>query len=179
MRILGVDPGSQKTGVGILDAQGNHLKYVYHTVIRVGTGDFSERLTALFTGLHDIIEIYQPNTAAMEDVFVSKNITSALKLGQARGALIAACGFHQLHVEPYSPTKIKQSITGYGRSDKHQVQHMVNMLLKPPPPLQEDAADALAVCICHAHHIPMQQANHSKTGQRSSQNMRANLRRSS
>ena len=154
MRILGVDPGSQKTGVGILDARGNRLSYVYHTVIRVGSGHFSERLTALFSGLHGIIEEFQPDVAAMEDVFVSKNITSALKLGQARGALVAACGFHDLHVEPYSPTTIKQSATGFGRADKTQVQHMVNMLLKPPPPLQEDAADALAVCICHAHHAP-------------------------
>jgi len=159
MRIIGVDPGSQKTGVGILDAQGNHLKYVHHTVIRVGTGNFSERLTALFTGLHDLIIEFQPDAAAMEDVFVSKNITSALKLGQARGALVAACGFHGLHVEAYSPTKVKQSITGFGRADKKQVEHMVNMLLKPPPPLQEDAADALAVCICHAHHAPIQQAS--------------------
>ncbi|MDQ6994063.1 MAG: crossover junction endodeoxyribonuclease RuvC [Mariprofundaceae bacterium] len=156
MRILGVDPGSQKTGVGILDVQGNHLKYVHHSVIRVGTGDFSERLTALFSGLSSIIETFKPELAAMEDVFVSKNVTSALKLGQARGALLAACGFHGLHVEPYSPTKVKQSITGFGRADKKQVQHMVNMLLKPPPPLQEDAADALAVCICHAHHAPLQ-----------------------
>lgn len=162
MRILGVDPGSQKTGVGILDAQGNQLKYVYHTVIRVGTGDFSERLTALFSGLNKIIQEFQPETAAMEDVFVSKNISSALKLGQARGALVAACGSHGLHVEPYSPTKVKQSITGFGRADKKQIQHMVNMLLKPPPPLQEDAADALAVCICHAHHAPLQRLQERK-----------------
>lgn len=156
MRILGVDPGSIKTGVGILDAQGNHLSYVYHTVIQAGKGDFSERLTNLFLGLNDIIAEFQPDTAAMEDVFVSKNVASALKLGQARGALIAACGHHKLHVAPYSPTKVKQSLTGFGRADKSQIQHMVNMLLKPPPPLQEDAADALAVCICHAHHAPVQ-----------------------
>ncbi|MDQ6973846.1 MAG: crossover junction endodeoxyribonuclease RuvC [Mariprofundaceae bacterium] len=150
-----MDPGSQKTGVGILDARGNHLKYVHHCVIRVGTGDFGERLTALFSGLRHVIETFKPEVVAMEDVFVSKNVTSALKLGQARGALVAACGFHGLHVEPYSPTKVKQSITGFGRADKQQVQHMVNMLLQPPPPLQEDAADALAVCICHAHHAPL------------------------
>jgi len=161
MRILGVDPGSIKTGVGILDTQGNHLSYVYHTVIQAGKGDFSERLTNLFLGLNDIIAEFQPDTAAMEDVFVSKNVASALKLGQARGALIAACGHHKLHVEPYSPTKVKQSLTGFGRADKAQIQHMIKMLLKPPSPLQEDAADALAVCICHAHHAPMQ-ALHTK-----------------
>jgi crossover junction endodeoxyribonuclease RuvC len=156
MRILGVDPGSQKTGIGIIDMQGNRLSYVYHTVIKAGKGEFSERLTSLFSGLSDIIIEFQPQAVAMEDVFVSKNVTSALKLGQARGALIAACGHHQLSVHPYSPTKVKQAITGFGRADKQQVQHMIKMLLKPTKPLQEDAADALAVCICHAHHAPMQ-----------------------
>jgi len=156
MRIIGIDPGSVKTGVGILDAQGNRLSYVYHTVIQAGKGDFTERLTTLFTGLSNIITEFHPDSAAIEDVFVSKNVSSALKLGQARGALIAACGHHQLPMDSYTPTKVKQSMTGFGRADKSQIQHMVNMLLKPPPPLQEDAADALAVCICHAHHAPIQ-----------------------
>ncbi|MDX8398357.1 MAG: crossover junction endodeoxyribonuclease RuvC [Mariprofundaceae bacterium] len=156
MRIIGVDPGSQKTGVGILDVHGNRLSYVYHTVIKAGTGEFSERLTTLFSGLSQIITEFQPNTAAMEDVFVSKNVASALKLGQARGALVAACGHHQLQVSPYSPTMVKKATTGFGRADKVQIQHMIKMLLKPKLPLQEDAADALAVCICHAHHAPMQ-----------------------
>ncbi len=164
MRILGVDPGSQKTGVGILDVQGNRLSYVYHTVIKAGKGEFSERLTTLFSELNNIIIEFQPDTAAMEDVFISKNVTSALKLGQARGALVAACGHHQLHVSPYAPTKVKQAVTGFGRADKLQIQHMIKMLLKPTKPLQEDAADALAVCICHAHHAPMQAiSNKAKT----------------
>ena len=156
MRILGIDPGSRKTGVGILDIQGNRMRHVHHQVIQAGTGDFTERLTKLFASLHDIIHTFQPDCAAMEDVFVSKNIGSALKLGQARGALVAACGFHDLSVHPYAPTQVKQSVTGVGRAEKVQVQHMIRMLLKPPEPLQEDAADALAVCICHAHYAPMQ-----------------------
>jgi len=156
MRILGVDPGSQKTGVGIIDVQGNHLTHVHHAVIRTGKGDFDERLHILFAGLSKIITAFKPDTAAIEDVFVSKNVGSALKLGQARGALIAACGAHRLRVAPYSPTKIKQSVVGFGRADKDQVGHMVRMLLHPPEPLPEDAADALAVAICHAHHSPMQ-----------------------
>jgi len=156
VRILGVDPGSIKTGVGILDVQGNHLSYVYHTVIQAGKGELSERLTKLFSGLDSIIHEFNPNIAAMEDVFVSKNVSSALKLGQARGALIAACGHNQLSVIPYAPTKVKLSLTGFGRADKSQMQHMIKMILKPPGVLQEDAADALAVCICHAHHAPMQ-----------------------
>jgi len=156
MRILGVDPGSQKTGVGIIDVQGNRLTHVHHAMIRTGKGDFDERLHILFAGLSKIITAFKPDSAAIEDVFVSKNVGSALKLGQARGALIAACGDRGLRVVPYSPTKVKQSVVGFGRADKDQVGHMVRMLLHPPEPLPEDAADALAVAICHAHHSPMQ-----------------------
>jgi len=155
MRLLGVDPGSIKTGVGIIDVQGNHIRHVFHSVIRSGKGEFDERLHVLFAGLSDIIERYQPHDVAMEDVFVSKNVGSALKLGQARGALIAACGAHRLRVTPYSPTKVKQSVVGFGRAEKDQIGHMVRMLLHPPEPVGEDAADALAVAICHAHHAPM------------------------
>ena len=155
MRILGVDPGSQKTGVGIIEIEGNRLTHIHHTVIRCGTGEFSERLHILFSELKKIIAQYQPECAAMEDVFVSKNAASALKLGQARGALVAACADSGLIVIPYSPTKVKLATVGHGKADKLQVQHMIKLLLKPPMPLPEDAADALAVCICHAHHAPM------------------------
>ncbi|OIO69292.1 MAG: crossover junction endodeoxyribonuclease RuvC [Zetaproteobacteria bacterium CG1_02_53_45] len=156
MRVLGVDPGSVKTGVGIIDVQGNHLRHVHHAMIRTGKGDFDERLHILFSGLSEIIAAFQPDNAAIEDVFVSKNVSSALKLGQARGALVAACGFHGLRVAAYSPTMVKQAVVGFGRADKDQVGHMVRLLLHPPEPCPEDAADALAVAICHAHHSPMQ-----------------------
>lgn len=156
MRILGVDPGSQKTGVGIIDVQGNHIRHVHHAMIRTGKGAFDERLHILFAGLSELIEAFEPDSAAVEDVFVSRNAGSALKLGQARGALIAACGAHGLRVTPYSPTKVKQAVVGFGRAEKDQIGHMVRMLLHPPEPLPEDAADALAVAICHAHHSPMQ-----------------------
>ena len=155
MRLLGVDPGSIKTGVGIIDVQGNHIRHVFHTVIRTGKGEFDQRLFVLFAELSHIIEQYKPTDAAIEDVFVSKNVGSALKLGQARGALIAACGAHGLRVSPYSPTKVKQAVVGFGRAEKDQIGHMVRMLLHPPEPVPEDAADALAVAICHAHHAPM------------------------
>jgi len=154
-RLLGVDPGSIKTGVGIIDVQGNRIRHVHHTVIRTGKGAFDERLHILFAGLSEIITQFRPDDAAIEDVFVSKNVASALKLGQARGALIAACGAHGLRVTPYSPTKVKQAVVGFGRAEKNQIGHMVRMLLHPPEPLPEDAADALAVAICHAHHAPM------------------------
>jgi crossover junction endodeoxyribonuclease RuvC len=155
MRLLGVDPGSVKTGVGIIDVQGNHIRHIFHSVIRTGKGEFDERLHILFRDLSEIIARYKPDDAAMEDVFVSKNVGSALKLGQARGALVAACGSHGLRVSAYSPTKVKQAVVGFGRAEKDQVGHMVRMLLHPPEPVPEDAADALAVAICHAHHAPM------------------------
>jgi crossover junction endodeoxyribonuclease RuvC len=162
MRILGVDPGSQKSGFGIIDVEGQRLRHVHHGVIRVGSGEFSERLVQLFRGLKAVIEEFHPDVAAMEDVFVSKNVASALKLGQARGALVAACGDADLAITPYSPTKVKQAVVGTGRAEKAQVQYMIKMLLKPQAPLPEDAADALAVCICHAHHMPM--SNRTRTG---------------
>jgi len=84
---------------------------------------------------------------------MARNAASALKLGQARGALIAACAHAGLKVTPYSPTKVKQAVTGFGRAEKGQVQHMIQLLLKPPSPLQEDSADALAVAVCHANHV--------------------------
>ncbi len=157
IRILGIDPGSRKAGVGIIDVKGNRIRHVHHQLIRCGTGEFTERLGILFHELSNIIEQYKPSNAAIEDVFVSKNVSSALKLGQARGALIAACCHANLDVGTYSPTAIKQAVVGTGRADKAQVQHMIKALLKPPLPLPEDAADALAVCICHAHHAPLQQ----------------------
>jgi len=154
MRLLGVDPGSRRTGIGIIEVRGNHISHVHHGVIRA-EGDFDRRLHMLFAGIREIIRTYHPEEAAMEDVFVAKNAASALKLGQARGALIAACTDAGLTVTPYSPTAVKQALVGFGRAEKGQIQHMVQMLLSPPPPLQEDAADALAVAICHAHHTPM------------------------
>ncbi|MDQ6990007.1 MAG: crossover junction endodeoxyribonuclease RuvC [Mariprofundaceae bacterium] len=157
IRLLGIDPGSRKTGVGIIDVQGNRVQHIHHEVIHCGSGEFNSRLGILFQSLSAIIHTFQPQLAAIEDVFVSKNVSSALKLGQARGALIAACCAAQLEVANYTPTQIKLATVGHGRADKLQIQHMIKVLLKPPLPLAEDAADALAVCICHAHHAPLQQ----------------------
>ena len=154
-RILGIDPGSRKAGVGIIDMDGNRIRHVFHHVIHCGTSDFTERLGFLFKELSTIIHTYQPNTVAIEDVFMAKNASSALKLGQARGALIAACCNANLEISTYSATAIKQATVGHGRADKAQVQHMIKVLLKPPMPLAEDAADALAACLCHAHHVPL------------------------
>lgn len=156
MRILGIDPGSRKTGLGVIDVQGQRLSCVHHTVIHCAEGDFAERLQQLYRDTQQLILQFAPDCIAIEDVFVSKNVQSALKLGQARGALIAACAAAEVPVAAYSPTMIKQAVTGFGKAEKSQVQHMIRLLLKPSGTLHEDAADALAVCICHAHHAPMQ-----------------------
>ncbi len=153
MRILGVDPGSRRTGYGVLESDGRRLAYMAHGVIAAGNGEFTDRISTLFTGLCDVIDTHHPDFVAMEDVFMSRNAASSLKLGQARGALIAACAHGGLKVTPYSPTAVKQAVTGFGRAEKGQIQHMVRLLLAPPSPLQEDAADALAVAICHASHM--------------------------
>jgi len=152
MRILGVDPGSRRTGYGIVDIEGNRMTHVTHGVIATGNGEFSERLAVLFSSLSHVIAEFQPECAAIEDVFMARNAASALKLGQARGALIVACTHAGLQVSAYSPTTVKQAVVGFGRAEKAQVQHMIQLLLKPPAPLKEDAADALAVALCHANH---------------------------
>ncbi len=152
MRILGVDPGSRCTGYGVVDIDGSRIMHVAHGVIAAGNGAFTERLGRLFSTLSDLILEFNPGCAAIEDVFMARNAASALKLGQARGALIAACTHAGLEVSAYSPTAVKQAVVGFGRAEKGQVQHMIKLLLKPPTPLQEDAADALAVAICHANH---------------------------
>jgi len=154
MRILGVDPGSRITGFGIIDAQGNRLRHIAHGCIKTGKGELPERLHQLFTGLSNVITEHQPDESAMEDVFMAKNAASALKLGQARGALIAACTHAGLPVQTYSPTATKQAVVGFGRAEKQQMQHMVKLMLGLHDVIQEDAADALGVAICHAHHLP-------------------------
>lgn len=152
MRILGVDPGSRRSGFGLIEAEGNRIRYLDHGVIHAGNGDLCRRLLTLFEGLQQVIRSHNPDTAAMEDVFVAKNARSALKLGQARGALISACGLAGLHVASYSPAVVKQAVVGFGRAEKGQVKHMIRLILQLPADLQEDAVDALAVAVCHAHH---------------------------
>lgn len=150
--ILGIDPGSRKTGYGIILQVAGRLSYVTSGVIRIDeTLSLPERLKIIFDSLNSIITEYQPAQFAIEQVFMAKNASSALKLGQARGAAIVAAGFHSLPVFEYEARKVKQSVVGSGAADKTQVQHMVKVLLKLPAVPQEDAADALAVAICHAN----------------------------
>jgi crossover junction endodeoxyribonuclease RuvC len=150
-RILGIDPGSRCTGIGIIDADGDRAVPVYHGVIKTGDGPFPERLGMIFRGIGEIIDEYGPSEAAVESVFISHNPNSALKLGQARGAAVCAIISRGLPVAEYSPRSVKQAIVGRGAADKVQVQHMVQVLLTLSERPAEDAADALAVALCHQH----------------------------
>ncbi len=151
MRILGIDPGSRITGFGVIEVKQGRIQYVTSGCVRVSGSDFPLRLKEVFDGVRQISQHYQPDCMAIEKVFVHKNVDSALKLGQARGAAICAVLEQALHVYEYAPTEIKKSVVGKGRAAKNQVQHMVTVLLNLPGVPQEDAADALAVALCHAH----------------------------
>lgn len=153
-RIMGIDPGSQRTGVGIVDVDARgRISHVHHETLSVAAGEasFPLRLKRIFEGLCAIMEAYVPAETAVERVFMSRNADSALKLGQARGAAICAAVVRGIQVHEYSPSEIKQSVVGSGRADKTQVQHMVAAMLGLQGPLQADAADALAMAITHAH----------------------------
>lgn len=150
-RILGIDPGSRFTGFGIIEVNGDQVRPTHQGVIKVGTGEFPQRLGIIFSGIKKLIEEYAPDEVAIETVFVSKNAGSALKLGQARGAAVCAAVSSGLPVAEYSPRSVKQAIVGRGGADKVQVTHMVMVLLRLQEKPAEDAADALAVALCHHH----------------------------
>ncbi|MEX2131147.1 MAG: crossover junction endodeoxyribonuclease RuvC [Pseudohongiellaceae bacterium] len=149
--ILGIDPGSRITGYGLINAHGNKLEYIHCGCIRTESESFPQRLQQIFAGLCSVIEEFSPQQAAIEQVFVGRNAGAAIKLGQARGSAIVACLFHGLELEEYSARQVKQALVGRGAADKQQVQHMVKALLGIPERLQEDAADGLAVAVCHAN----------------------------
>lgn len=149
--ILGIDPGSVKTGFGIIDTAGNKPRYITSGVIRLPAGDLAPRLKVIFDALSQLIGEYQPDQCAIEQIFVAKSAGSALKLGQARGAAIVAAVNADLPVAEYEARKVKQSVVGNGGASKDQVQMMVQTLLKLQSCPQEDAADALAVALCHHH----------------------------
>ena len=151
VRVLGIDPGSVITGWGVVESDGHRQQHVAHGCLKVGRGDMPQRLRAIFEGLGEVVRQWQPTQVAIETVFVRDNIDSALKLGQARGAAICAVTVHDLPVSEYAPTRIKQALVGRGLADKKQVAHMVGILLNLNEVLQPDAADALAVAICHGH----------------------------
>ncbi len=157
IRILGIDPGSRITGYGIIESEGNHLRHICNGAIKLGESEYPERLRQIYSELSGIITEQLPAEAAVERIFMNKNADSAIKLGQARGVAIVACSMQELPLSEYSANHIKQSLVGRGHATKSQIQHMVKVLLNLREALQADAADALAVAICHAHNRSSQQ----------------------
>ena len=150
--ILGIDPGSQITGVGVIQSQGNEYRHIYSESLKLPKGELPLRLEKLFTGLQNVIAQTKPQVVSIEKVFLAKNPQSALVLGHARGAAMLAAVVNQIPVVEYSATEIKKTVVGKGRADKAQVQHMIRVLLGLRVAPEVDASDALAAAICHAHH---------------------------
>ena len=153
IRILGIDPGSQRTGVGIIDVDGaGRISHVHHQPINLlGAEDFPLRLKVLLDELDALISRFAPQEVAIEKVFMARNPDSALKLGQARGAAMCAAVMRELPVHEYAAKEIKLAVVGKGGADKQQVQYMMGLLLNLNGKIQADAADALAVAVTHAH----------------------------
>lgn len=150
-RILAIDPGSRITGFGILDVVNGKTVYVNSGCIRLPDEDLSVRLKHIFNNVSALLDEYKPNEFAIEEVFLAKNANSALKLGQARGVAIVAASIQELDVHEYAARRVKQSVVGNGNANKEQVQLMVQMLLQLSSKPQADAADALAIALCHAN----------------------------
>lgn len=161
MRILGIDPGLQKTGWGIIEMNGHKMKFVACGTIKTNSkDDLSERLLTLDHGLSQVVVMYKPDMAAIEETFVNKNPASALKLGIARGACFLPPARAGLKIAEYPANLVKKSLVGAGHASKGQMGMMVKTLLPLAKPDSEDAADALAVAICHSHHV----MSHQKMG---------------
>ena len=151
-RILGIDPGSRVTGYGVIEIDRGRLRFIAcGTIVTDCKHPFAHRLNEIFDGVNEVIQVNQPAVAAVEDVFLAANPRSALKLGHARGAAVVAAMQNGLAVHDYSPRQVKQAVAGYGQAEKTQVQHMVRVLLGLSATPSADAADALAVAICHAN----------------------------
>ncbi|MBO1924301.1 crossover junction endodeoxyribonuclease RuvC [Thiomicrorhabdus sp. 6S3-12] len=154
-RILGVDPGSRKTGFGIIESGRFNPNYVVSGVIRVEKFSGSQRLKNIFESICQIIDQYQPDVVVVEKVFVYKNPKSAITLGQARGVILCAAAIKDVPIMEYTPTQVKSTIVGKGHAGKTQVQYMVQNLLKLTECPQEDAADALACALCHDRYMSL------------------------
>ncbi len=150
-RILGIDPGSRVTGYGVIESNGIRSVHIASGCIRVAGEEFTKRLGEIYRRVAEVVEEFQPQEMAIEQVFMAKDASAALKLGQARGAAICACVMADLPVFEYTPRMIKQAVVGSGGADKDQVQHMVKHLLKLEQKLASDQSDALAIALSHAH----------------------------
>tara|TARA_Y100000588_G_scaffold305572_1_gene328927 strand:+ start:680 stop:1195 length:516 start_codon:yes stop_codon:yes gene_type:complete len=165
MRLLGLDPGLTVTGWGVLVSQDNRLRYVDGGIVRSSpTGSLSERLVQIHRGVVEVIERYNPEVAAVEETFVNRNPASALKLGQARGALLLTVAMFDMPVHEYAANSIKKAVVGVGHAQKQQVRAMIGALLPGSKLTSSDAADALAVAICHAHSMTPVSVQNSMVG---------------
>jgi crossover junction endodeoxyribonuclease RuvC len=153
IRILGIDPGSQITGFGIIEQKRGMPQYVSSGCIRVGKFTWTERLHHIFDGLSQVVSEYSPEVVVIERIFVHKNVSSALKLGQVRGVALLVAALKGLSVAEYTARQIKKAAVGYGAAEKNQVQHMMQSLLKLTGKPQADAADALAAAFCHSQDL--------------------------
>lgn len=150
--ILGIDPGSRVTGYGLIKEEDRKIKYIDSGCIRTSPdGGLSQKLLQIYDGICQLMEDYSPGEVAIEQVFMHENPNSALKLGHARGVAMVAAASHRVNISEYSAREIKQTVVGHGAAEKAQVSHMVVHLLTLNKPPQQDAADALAVAICHSH----------------------------
>ena len=153
MRIVGLDPGLRLTGWGVIDAPGNRLHHVAHGVVKSdGTAPLHQRLRQLFDGIRAVLLEHPPDEAAVEETFVNRNAVSTLKLGQARGIALLVPATFDLPVAEYLPNHVKKAVVGYGHAEKTQVAAMLRTLLPGAGDVTDDAADALAVAIAHAHY---------------------------
>lgn len=149
--ILGIDPGSRVTGYGVIQTDGQRHRYLGSGCVRVTVTKTAERLQQIFSGLVEVIQHYQPHEAAIEQVFMHQNANSAIKLGQARGVAMVAVTNHTIPIAEYSARAVKQAVVGYGAATKEQVQQMIKKILNLNGVPASDAADALAMAICHAN----------------------------
>lgn len=153
MRVLGIDPGLQNTGWGVIEYDGPRLRHIANGVVRSEAGPLGERLLRLYRGLTAVIAAHRPDVAAVEQTFVNKDAAGTLKLGQARGIALLAPAEAGLEIGEYAPNAVKKAIVGVGHAAKKQVQHMVRHQLPGVVFGGPDAADALAIALCHAHHL--------------------------
>ncbi len=159
MRVLGIDPGSETLGWGVVDGTGTKYTLVDFGTVRSNTRDaFSKRLHNIYNAVADLMAEHSPDVLSVEDTFYAVNVGVALKLGQVRGLMLLLAEQRGLEIAEYAPRLIKQTVVGHGNAEKHQVQQMVKILLKMKTiPTPHDAADALAIAICHFHHAGMQE----------------------
>lgn len=153
MRVLGIDPGLRNLGWGVIEAQGNRLSHVANGVLHSSGSELAQRLLSLHQQLTDILRRFAPETAAVEQTFVNKDAVATLKLGQARAVALLVPAQFGLEIGEYAPNAVKKTVVGVGHADKNQIQHMVKMQLPGAVITGPDAADALAIAMCHAWHV--------------------------